>query len=150
MWRPGIAWAISLTLTGCSGGDAGLPPEYRQVSVPEAQLRSVDARARGRALFRQHCALCHGENADGRGARREGLSTRPRDFTDPAWRLRSSPRAVYAAIREGVRGTAMPSWRSLEVGETWDLVAFLLSAGESGTTAKEGHDTPRDGEGSAR
>jgi high-affinity iron transporter len=95
--------------------------------VPEAQLRSPEARERGRTLFAQHCALCHGENADGQGARREGLSTRPRDFTDPAWAHRRSPRSVYVAIREGVRGTAMPSWKSLEAEETWDLVAFVLS-----------------------
>jgi high-affinity iron transporter len=124
------AWAISLTFTACSGGDASLPAEYRRLPVPEA-VRSPEARARGRALFVRHCALCHGERADGQGARREGLSTRPRDFTDPAWALRSSPRAVYFAIREGVRGTAMPSWRSLEAAETWDLVAFLLSVGEA-------------------
>jgi hypothetical protein len=41
-----------------------------------------------------------------------------------------SPRRVYFAIREGVRGTAMPSWKSLEEGEIWDLVALLLGVGE--------------------
>jgi mono/diheme cytochrome c family protein len=75
-------------------------------------------------------------NADGRGARREGLSTSPRDFTDPAWASRTSPRSVYFKIREGVRGTAMPGWKSLEAEEAWDLVAFLLSVSDrSGATA---------------
>jgi high-affinity iron transporter len=99
--------------------------------VPEERLASAQARERGRALFAEHCALCHGERADGRGVRREGLSTRPRDFTDPAWRLRTSPRAVFVAIREGVPRTAMPSWKSLDSEQTWDLVAFLLSAGRA-------------------
>lgn len=115
---------------GCSRGGAGaLPPAYRRLDVPEGRLASSQARERGRVLFARHCSLCHGERADGRGARREGLSTRPRDFTDPAWRRQASPRAVFVAIREGVQGTAMPSWKSLGVDDTWDLVAFLLSVG---------------------
>ena len=95
--------------------------------MPEATLDSAQARNRGEALFREHCALCHGERADGRGVRREGLTSPPRDFTDPAWRLRTSPRRVFYAIREGVRGTAMPGWSSLGESDAWDLVAYLRS-----------------------
>jgi high-affinity iron transporter len=97
--------------------------------VPEQRLRSSEARGRGRALYVEHCVLCHGINADGHGIRREGLSTQPRDFTSVSWRRDATPRTVYYAIREGVAGTAMPSWRSLDESETWDLVAFLLSVG---------------------
>ena len=117
------AWA-------CSGGDAGLPPPYRELAVPAPRLASPLARERGRLLFARHCAICHGERADGEGVRREGLSTRPRDFTDPLWRRQASPRSVFFKIREGVRGTAMPSWKSLDEEEAWDLVAFLLAVGE--------------------
>jgi high-affinity iron transporter len=134
--RPrGAILAISLTFSGCSDRDRDLPPEYRRLEAPEARLRSAEARERGRALFEQHCALCHGTRADGQGVRREGLTSRPRDFTDPSWRGRASPPRIFYALREGVRGTAMPSWRSLSDGETWDLVAFLLSVGEPAVRA---------------
>jgi mono/diheme cytochrome c family protein len=135
MSRLGLTLGISLTFTGCSDRDADIPSEYRRLEVPEARLRSSQARERGRALFQQHCALCHGPRADGRGARREGLTSRPRDFTDPAWRRQISPRRVFYAVREGVRGTPMPSWKSLPEGEAWDLVAFLLSVGEAPVVA---------------
>lgn len=59
--------------------------------------------------------------------RREGLTIPPRDFTDPAWRLRTSPRRVFFTIREGVHGTAMPAWAALGDSEVWDLVAYLRS-----------------------
>ena len=95
--------------------------------MPEAALASKEARARGRALFLEHCALCHGERADGQGVRREGLTSPPRDFTDPAWRLRTSPRRTFYTIREGVRGTAMPAWAALGDSDVWDLVAYLRS-----------------------
>jgi mono/diheme cytochrome c family protein len=117
---------FSLSLAACSG-DADLPPGYRRIEVPEAQLGSDEAIARGRALFLEHCALCHGERADGRGQRREAFTRPPADFTDPAWQRRTSARRAFMLIREGVRGTAMPSWRSLEEREAWDLVAYLRS-----------------------
>jgi mono/diheme cytochrome c family protein len=131
--------AISLACTGCSGPEAGLPPEYRHLALPEARLRSAEARERGRALFLEHCALCHGARGDGQGERRAGLSSRPRDLTDPAWRRRVTPRRLYFAIRQGVRGTAMPSWSSLPEAEVWDLVAFLLSLTATGESGRLGH-----------
>jgi len=136
MRRLSATLAISLTFTGCSDRDADLPPEYRRLETPEARLGSAEARERGRVLFQQHCALCHGPRADGQGVRREGLTSRPRDFTDPAWRREATPRRVFYALREGVRGTAMPSWRSLPEAEAWDLVAFLFSVGEAPVKAR--------------
>jgi high-affinity iron transporter len=109
--------------------DRGLPREYRATTVP-ATLMSSAARGRGAVLFRESCALCHGERGDGRGARREGLTTQPRDFTRRDWRASTSPRRVFFAIREGVHGTAMPSWKALSEQDSWALTAHVLSLGE--------------------
>ena len=118
-----------LALWACSR-DRDLPPPYRSLAVPEARLASAPARQRGRALFLEHCALCHGEHADGRGIRRN-LSSRPVSFTDLEWRRRATPRLVYHLLREGKQGTAMPAWKVLDEDQTWDLVAYVLSvAGE--------------------
>jgi mono/diheme cytochrome c family protein len=124
------ALAACLTFAACSGADGDLPRSYRALRVPEARLKDAAAQKRGRTLFLTHCALCHGEGADGRGVRAEGLQRPPVNFRDAAWRSRTSPRRAFFAIREGVRGTPMPSWKSLEEDEAWDLVAFVLSAGE--------------------
>jgi mono/diheme cytochrome c family protein len=63
---------------------------------------------------------------------RRNLSSRPQSFTDPNWRARTSPRQVYFVLREGVQGTAMPGWKTLNEDETWDLVAYLLQVASSG------------------
>lgn len=99
--------------------------------MPEAELRSVAARDRGKALFLKHCALCHGVRGDGRGERKEGFEVPPRNFTDSDWRGRTSPRHVFFAIREGLAGTPMAGWKSLSEGEAWDMSAFVLSLGSS-------------------
>jgi mono/diheme cytochrome c family protein len=58
------------------------------------------------------------------------LSSSPTDFTDRAWQRRSVPTYIYYIIREGKRGTAMPSWKVLDEDETWDLVAYVLSVAD--------------------
>jgi mono/diheme cytochrome c family protein len=106
-----------------------LPSEYRRIEVPVERLGSAEARARGSVLFLEHCALCHGERGDGRGARREGLTRAPRDFTNPAWRASTSPRRVFHAIREGSPLTPMPGWKALTEQDAWDMTAYVLSLG---------------------
>jgi high-affinity iron transporter len=95
--------------------------------VPTDRLEAPSAIQRGRALYVEHCALCHGADADGKGVRREGLSSSPRDFTDVRWRERFSPRRTFWILREGKPNTPMPSWRALPEDELWDLTAYVLS-----------------------
>ena len=121
-------WLVS---PGCADSDGDLPREYRRVDVPTTLLASAAARTRGGQLFHEHCVLCHGDRGDGRGVRREGLTTSPRDFTDPTWRADTSPRQVFFAIREGLRGTAMPSWKSLSEREAWEMTAYVLSVADT-------------------
>lgn len=129
-WSPRIALGAMLAASACETADGSLPASYRDTPVPAERLRSAGAREQGRRLFLEHCALCHGEAADGRGVRREGLSRPPADFTSPLWRQRMTPRRAYFVIREGVRGSPMPSWKALDSDDTWDLVAYLLSLTE--------------------
>ncbi|MEZ4414963.1 MAG: cytochrome c [Gemmatimonadota bacterium] len=113
----GFSWA-------CSGeGD---------VRVPTDRLASEEARTHGRALFLEHCALCHGEAADGRGLRRADLSAPPRDLTDPRWRAGTDATHVFRVLRDGLPGTSMPSWRSLSDDDRWDLTTYVLSVAERG------------------
>jgi mono/diheme cytochrome c family protein len=120
---------MSLVSLACHDADGDLPRPYRSLEVPAALLDSSDARHRGRAVFLEHCALCHGERGDGHGVRREGLVRPPRDFTNPAWRRSTSPRHVFFAIREGIAGTPMPAWTNLSEQDAWNLTAYVLSLG---------------------
>jgi mono/diheme cytochrome c family protein len=128
--RNAIALLMSLILPGCADVDDDLPRPYRRMEVPSAWLMSEEARRHGEARFREHCALCHGDRGDGRGIRREGLTSAPRDFTDPRWRASTSPRHVFFAIREGLHGTAMPGWKALSEQDSWALTAYVLALGE--------------------
>jgi mono/diheme cytochrome c family protein len=125
-----IALLMLLILPGCADVDRDLPRAYRRIEVPEAYLTSTGAKSRGAALFHEYCALCHGDRGDGRGIRKEGLTSAPRDFTDSRWRASTSPRHVFFAVREGLHGTPMPSWKALSEQDGWALTAHVLSLGE--------------------
>jgi len=127
--RNGVAW-MWLALSACSSPEGDLPETYRELRVAEARLASAEARQRGRAIFLEHCAICHGVDADGNGVRRPSLSSPPADLTRADWRARTTPRRAFAVIREGRRGTPMAAWPGLSDDEVWDVVAYLFSRGK--------------------
>ena len=126
------ALVMSLALSACSAEDTLSTIDYSKVEVPVDRLSSDDARGRGRALFREKCALCHGERADGHGERREGLSGKPINFHNKEWRANVTPLRVFEVLSEGKRGTSMPAWPTLSREQKWDVIAYVLSVAEDG------------------
>lgn len=129
-----VCLAPLIMLLACSGCDGApsraggpVPP------VPTERLSSTDAVQRGGELFRAHCVLCHGTSGDGHGVRRSAMRTPPRDLTNPRWQSQTGPAELFRTIRDGVAGSQMPAWRSLDDGQIWDLVAYVqrLSGGRS-------------------
>jgi high-affinity iron transporter len=106
--------------------------------VPWDRLKNPAVRAKGEVLYRENCVLCHGEHADGRGARVMGLSTKPANFTESLWSTPEGARRAFEAITNGVPGTAMPSWSTLAAEDRWALVAYLGSVSEHGPGAPAG------------
>jgi len=126
------ALVMSLALSACSAEKAPSAIDYGKIEIPVDRLFSDDARGRGRALFLKKCSLCHGERADGNGARREGLSGKPINFHNKEWRANASPLAVFQTLSEGKRGTSMPAWPTLSDEQKWDVIAYVLSVAEDG------------------
>ena len=127
------ALLMSLALSACSAEDTPSTIDYSKLEVPFQRLASDDARGRGRVLFKKKCALCHGERADGNGARREGLSGKPINFHNEEWRANTTPLHLFEVLTEGKRGTSMPAWPTMSSEQKWDVVAYVLSVAEDGS-----------------
>jgi mono/diheme cytochrome c family protein len=95
--------------------------------VPAGVLTSREAQQAGGIIFANNCAICHGVRGDGRGQRREGLNPAAANLTLPAWSEEANAGRTFLAIRNGVPGTAMPSWPMFNDQEIWDVVAYLHS-----------------------
>jgi mono/diheme cytochrome c family protein len=82
--------------------------------------------ARGRELYRENCAGCHGPGGagDGPDARRGEIT--PADFTSVVFMRRETPLDFFLMIGLGHRRRGMPEWsQSLSVQQRWDLVAWI-------------------------
>ena len=78
-----------------------------------------DLLAGGAALFKDHCAQCHGRDAEGRAPDKPSLrSERIRMATDGD---------LEWFLRQGDLRGGMPSWSNLPQGQRWQLVLYLRS-----------------------
>lgn len=82
---------------------------------------------RGRELYREDCAPCHGVVGGGDGPAASGMVPRPTSFREP-WIALISPHQVFNAANFGVPGTGMPAYReALLPGEMWDVAFFIMT-----------------------
>ena len=85
-----------------------------------------DAIAGGSRLFADHCSKCHGEDALGRGKR---PSLRTEEVQQ------ASDGELFSLLKNGYLKKGMPSWSALPEASRWQLIAYVKSLGEHGSTA---------------
>ena len=81
------------------------PVEF-DVLHPGANIADLE---RGRSYYVQLCLPCHGGSGRGDGEWAYRMTPRPTDLTRERTRTRSDEH-LFAAIRDGVEGTAMRGW----------------------------------------
>jgi mono/diheme cytochrome c family protein len=86
-----------------------------------------EAVAAGAKLFEQHCAECHGANADGG---KKGPSLRAEEVQQ------SPPGSLFWLLTNGVVRKGMPVWSRLPEPQRWQLVSYIKSLGTSQTPAR--------------
>ncbi len=104
------------------------PTTYLRPAVPYSAL-SV---AKGLHLYRQHCAVCHGEAGYGDGPGARELSRKPADLTAKHTGDHTAG-DLFWWLTHGIKGSPMPGFGDRLSGEDrWDLINFLraLSAAE--------------------
>jgi high-affinity iron transporter len=90
---------------------------------------------RGKKLYGQNCAACHGPAGKGDGPAGLSLDPKPANFLDGTKMAQISPFSMFNTIRLGVPGTAMAAFPDLSDLDIWDLsfyVASLRYASEPG------------------
>ena len=77
--------------------------------------------ARGRQLYADHCASCHGEDGDGDGPGAAMLRPRPASFVEHEY----SDARLAEALWNGVAGSSMPAWRDHAPGDLAAMAAVV-------------------------
>lgn len=86
--------------------------------------------ARGKAVFAQTCATCHGPEGKGDGPGGTGLTPKPRNFTLPAgWKHGTRLEDIYKTLDEGIKGSSMVSYNYLTKRDRMALAHVVQSLG---------------------
>lgn len=100
-----------------------------------ADFVTTAATERGRAVYREHCLECHGEQGRGDGQKARRLGFRPRDFTLGSFKCRCTPSGslpsdddLLRVITRGLPGTPMKGFEaSLSESERRSVVEYIKS-----------------------
>lgn len=86
----------------------------------------------GPQVYREHCAVCHGEAGDGRGPAAAKFATAPRDFTAGRYKMRSTSSGqlptdddLRRSIVQGLPGTGMLPQDFLRPDEVDAVIAIV-------------------------
>ena len=87
---------------------------------------------RGRRLYLENCASCHGADgepvADAIKYDAEGYPVPPRSFVQGVFKGGSQGHQLYARIWKGMKGTPMPASQDVYSGdEMWDIIHYVQS-----------------------
>ncbi|QPJ62424.1 MAG: cytochrome c [Candidatus Nitronauta litoralis] len=73
------------------------------------------------------CKQCHGMKGDGQGAMAFNMNPKPRNFTCNQTMDSISDGQLYWIIKNGSKGTAMPSYSYLSDEKIWQLIHYIRS-----------------------
>jgi len=129
----GVALATVTLAAAWQAGKSCAAEKDKPYNAEAAKLRNPLASTpemieKGRALYRRHCASCHGAGGKGDG----GLALsggEPSDLTDDAWDTGSTDGEIFVAIRDGLSADMLPYKEKLKEPEIWQVVVFLRSIG---------------------
>jgi mono/diheme cytochrome c family protein len=129
------ALVLGLFLAACSREEEPAAPsrpagaEAAGAAAGGEATVSLDAMLRGARLYQEHCAQCHGPEAQGHPdwQNPQVVAAPPLDGTGPVWKR--SKRELIAIIRNGAkRGNqpVMPGWQGrLSDQEIEDIIAWF-------------------------
>ena len=80
--------------------------------------------ARGKKLYQSQCAMCHGQNGDGKGEAVQEMKINPPDFTKPDTLKDRTDGVLFVILAVG--SETMPGQGTrMKDKEKWDLVNYL-------------------------
>jgi mono/diheme cytochrome c family protein len=109
--------------------------------------------SQGRGLYRKHCVHCHGVTGDGYGPTARFLNPYPRDFRLALFKFKSTApegarptrEDLTRTVREGINGTAMPSFKVLLRSDEIDALAeYVVYLSVRGRTERQLRDPEND------
>ena len=126
------------TAAGAAGLAIGLAASAWVLAVPafptsyfHSPIRyGAEPIARGKALFGEHCALCHGPDGRGDGPAAASLAVKPPDLAEHFFHHREGD--ILWKLKHGAPDTPMPAFGGrLSEEQLWQLITLLRARAEA-------------------
>jgi mono/diheme cytochrome c family protein len=105
-------------------GSQTIPADaMQQVNPVKATPESL---AQGKKYYGYDCAMCHGENGDGKGDVAVDEKLKLKDYREPAALQNMSDGELFYIIKNG-KGQMPPEGNRLKPTELWNLVNYIRS-----------------------
>jgi mono/diheme cytochrome c family protein len=124
--RPALFFIAALLIVALSLAGFATSKGAWLTNVPQRERERVnpyrdqpDAVSAGRRIFLDHCAHCHGKDA-------EGTKKRPSLKSDRV-RQEATDGDLHWLLVNGNRGQGMPSWVKLGDPQIWQVICYVKS-----------------------
>ncbi len=123
---------LVLAVTALSQALAGLAAQA---------LAEKPSALRGRQLYAENCAACHGDTGLGDGPTLRGLEVTAPSFTEESYLRENSPAALFEIVTNGRMDRFMPPWKDrLSSDQIWDAVFYTWWLGTPAKRLSRGAD----------
>ncbi len=88
---------------------------------------TADSLAKAKKLYKMDCAMCHGDNGDGKTDVAKSMDLAMSDWTDPKTLADKTDQALFAAIRKGTDKMPAEDKSRAKDDEVQGLIAYIRS-----------------------
>jgi mono/diheme cytochrome c family protein len=119
-----LSFLLSPQQPAAPAGQSGIPPEAARMVNPVKP--TPESQARAKKMYGYECAMCHGENGNGKGDLVGDLKLNLKDYTDPAALKDLSDGEIFYIIKNG-KGQMTGEGERAKTEDCWNLVIYVRS-----------------------
>ncbi|MFZ0899241.1 MAG: cytochrome c [Candidatus Sulfotelmatobacter sp.] len=117
------------------------PPSYSAIPVEAAKQAnpvksSPESLARAKKWWTLDCAMCHGNDGNGKGSLAADMKLKLADFTDPTSLKEHTDGEIFYIIKNGHQDMP-PEGDRIKPQENWDLVNYVRSLAKKPDSAQK-------------
>jgi len=96
-------------------------------NIEKPWLENPDMVAHGQKVYKNNCAVCHGDKGLGDGVAGGALVPKPRNLVEGNWTKGGTSRELFITLQNGIEGGSMAAFKHLPKVDRWAMVQYMRS-----------------------